>query len=164
MLLGVMADTHDRLPFIDRAVEIMNRERVELVVHAGDYIAPFTVKHFKPLNVKLLGVFGNNDAELSTLSRKFADLGFDVKGRFRELKLDGLRIAVLHGDEEELLESLVRCGGYNVVIHGHTHKAEVRKVGGTLVLNPGEVCGYLSGEPTVAKLDTKTLKVEVMRI
>ncbi|MFB0523130.1 MAG: metallophosphoesterase family protein, partial [Candidatus Bathyarchaeia archaeon] len=49
MRIGVIADTHDRLPFIDRAVQKLNEEKVGLVLHAGDYIAPFVVSRFRPL-------------------------------------------------------------------------------------------------------------------
>ncbi|RLI45996.1 YfcE family phosphodiesterase, partial [Candidatus Bathyarchaeota archaeon] len=41
MLIGIMADTHDRLPLLDKAVKRLNEEKVKLVLHAGDYVAPF---------------------------------------------------------------------------------------------------------------------------
>jgi len=164
MLIGIMADTHDRLPLIDKAVERMNREKVDLVIHAGDYIAPFVVQHFKPLKAKLIGVFGNNDGELRLLKEKFSEIGHEIRGRFAEVIVDGLRMAILHGDDEELLNSLINCGGYNVVIHGHTHQSMIRRVGKTLVINPGEVCGYLTAKSTIAKLDTEKLQVEVITL
>ena len=164
MMLGVMADTHDRLPLIDRAVSEFNERGIELVLHAGDFIAPFVVPRFKPLKAKLIGVFGNNDAELELLKRKFAEISGEIRGRFGEMKIEGLKIAVLHGEEDELLESLINTGSYNVIVHGHTHKAEIYKKGGTLVVNPGETCGYLTGESTIAVLDTETLEVEKIRL
>ena len=36
MLVGVMSDTHNHLPLIDKAVKKLD-EKVELVLHAGDY-------------------------------------------------------------------------------------------------------------------------------
>ena len=69
-----------------------------------------------------------------------------------------LRIALTHGDEEELLRSLTVCGGYDVVIYGHTHQASVTEEGCTLVINPGEICGYLTGKSTFAILDTSERK------
>ena len=164
MLLGVMSDTHDRLPMIDKAITRFNKEKVNLVLHAGDFIAPFVVPRFKGLKAKMIGVFGNNDAELETLKRKFAEMNCEIRGRFAEVNLEGLKIAMLHGEEEELLKSLIDSGGYDVVVHGHTHKAETYKREKTLVINPGEVCGYLSGEATVAILDTDTLKVEIIHL
>jgi len=164
MMLGLMADTHDRLPLIDRAVSEFNERGIELVLHAGDFIAPFVVPRFKPLKAKLIGVYGNNDAELELLKRKFAEMNSEIRGRFGEINIEGLKIAILHGEEDELLKSLIDTGSYNVIVHGHTHKAETYKKGGTLVINPGETCGYLTGESTIAVLDTKTLEVEKIQL
>jgi predicted phosphodiesterase len=35
MLIGLMSDTHDNLPQVDKAVRRLNEENVELVLHAG---------------------------------------------------------------------------------------------------------------------------------
>jgi len=164
MKLGIISDTHDRLPLIDKAVERLNIEKAELILHAGDYIAPFVVSHFKPLKAKLTGIFGNNDAELELLRKKFEEIGAHVYGRFKELKIDGIKIAMLHGEEETLLKSLINTGAYDVIVYGHTHEVNTYKKGGTLVINPGEICGYLSGNATVAILDTGTLEVEIISL
>jgi putative phosphoesterase len=162
MIVGIMADTHDRLPMLDEAVKRLNKEGVELVLHAGDYIAPFVVPHFKPLKADLIGVFGNNDGDKELLKKRFADMGADIRGNFAEVVIDELKVAMLHGHEEELLRSLIGVDGYNVVVHGHTHEARAYREGETLVVNPGEVCGYLTGKSTIALLDTKTLDVRIV--
>ena len=162
MIVGIMADTHDRLPMLDKAVARLNEEGVELVLHAGDYIAPFVVPHFKPLKADLIGVFGNNDGDKELLKKRFADMGADIRGDFAEITIDELKIAMIHGHEEGLLRSLIGVGGYDVVVHGHTHEARAYREGETLVINPGEVCGYLSGKSTIALLDTKTLEVKTV--
>lgn len=164
MLLGVMADTHDRLPLIDRAITQFNARGVMLVLHAGDFIAPFVVPRFKPLESRLIGVFGNNDAELETLRRNFAEMNGEIRGRFAEIGVERLKIAMLHGEEEELLKSLINAGSYDIVVHGHTHEVKTYRKEGTLVINPGEACGYLTGKATIAVLDTQTLRVEVIQL
>jgi hypothetical protein len=164
MKIGLIADTHDRLPLIDRVVQELNQRKVDLALHAGDYIAPFVVSHFKPLNAKMIGVFGNNDAELNLLRKKFDEIGVQIRGRFADIKTDGLRIALLHGEEEELLNSLASSNYYDVIVHAHTHQAKVCKEGKTLLINPGEVCGYLSGCSTFAVLDGETMNVEVVSL
>ena len=68
------------------------------------------------------------------------------------------------GEEEELLKSLINSESYDVIIHGHTHEAKTYQKGRTLVLNPGETCGYLSGKATIATLDTKTLEVKIIQL
>jgi hypothetical protein len=164
MLVGIMADTHDRLPMLDTAVKSLNEEGVELVLHAGDYIAPFVVSHFKPLKADLIGVFGNNDGDKELLRKRFANIGADIRGNFAEIVIDGLKIVILHGHEEELLRSLIDVDSYDVVVHGHTHEARGYREGETLVINPGETCGYLTGKSTIALLDTETLDVKTIQL
>ena len=43
MKIGVLSDTHDHIPKIKRAVEIFNEEKVDLVLHSGDIVAPFSL-------------------------------------------------------------------------------------------------------------------------
>jgi putative phosphoesterase len=164
MIVGIISDTHDRLPLIDEAVKRLNEMNVELVLHAGDYISPFVASNFKKLKAPLIGVFGNNDGDRTLLEKKFAEFGADIRGRFAFVVVDGLRIALLHGDEKELMRSLLELESHDVLISGHTHLAKTYRKGRTLVINPGEACGYLSGKPTIAILDTKTLNVETIQL
>jgi len=164
MRIGIISDTHDRLPFIDRAVKKMNEKEVELVLHAGDYSAPFAAPRFKPLKAKMIGVFGNNDAEKELLRRNFKNIGIEIRGRFAEIQADGLNIALLHGEEVVLLNSLINTGYYDVVIYGHTHQSEVQRKNGVIIINPGEACGYLSGKATIGLLDTSTMNVTILPI
>lgn len=161
MRIGIIADTHDRLPFIDKAVQKLNEERVDLVLHAGDYIAPFVTTRFEPLEAKMIGVFGNNDAEKDLLRSKFDAMGAQVRGRFEQIMVDDLKIALLHGEENSLLDALIKSGAYDVVVHGHTHQARASREGNTLIVNPGEVCGYLSERATIAFLNSETADVEI---
>ena len=161
MRIGIIADTHDRLPLIDKAVRKLNEQEVDLVLHAGDYIAPFVVSRFKPLKARMIGVFGNNDAEKDLLRTKFDTIAAEVRGGFAQVTVDDLKVALLHGEERSLLDALINADSYDVVVHGHTHQAEVHKKGNTLVVNPGEVCGYLSDRATIAFLDSETQDVEV---
>lgn len=160
--IGIIADTHDRLPLLDKAVKRLNEEKVGLVLHAGDYIAPFVVPHFKPLKADLIGVFGNNDGDRELLKKKFTELKAQIRGKFANVAVEGLSIAMLHGDEEELLRSLIKVESHDVIIHGHTHEAKTYRKGKTLVINPGEVCGYLTGRPTIATFNTQTLGVKII--
>jgi len=164
MKIGLVSDTHDRLPFIDKAVQKLNEEKVELVLHAGDYSAPFAAFRFKPLRARMIGVFGNNDAEKELLRKNFESIGKQVRGKFAEVKVDNLKIALLHGEETDLLESLINTSAYDVVMYGHTHQAVVRKQNRTLIVNPGEACGYLTEKATIGFLDTETMEVELVSI
>ena len=164
MIIGLISDTHDRLPLIDEAVNLLNQIDVKLVLHAGDYIAPFVASSFKQLNAPLVGVFGNNDGDRTLLTKKFAEFGADIRGRFAFVVVDGLRIALLHGDETDLMKSLLELESHDVLVCGHTHAPKTYRKGRTLVINPGEACGILSGKPTMSLLDTEKLEVKMLSL
>jgi len=150
---------------VDKAVNKLNEMNVGLVLHAGDYVAPFVIPKFKKLKAKLIGVFGNNDGDHELLKKRFNEYeDLEVRGNFAEIIVGGLKIALLHGDEEELLEALIHSQSFDIVVHGHNHKAEVYQKSKTLIVNPGEVCGYLIGKSTIALLDTDERKAEIIEL
>jgi putative phosphoesterase len=165
MLIGIISDTHDNPPMIEKAVKKLNDENVALVLHAGDYVSPFVIPKFKALNVKLIGVFGNNDGDHELLRKRFSETeNCTIRGRFAEINVEGFKIALLHGDETELLDALINCGGFDAVVHGHSHANLSRRNGKTLIVNPGEVCGYLTGKATIALLDTVEREAKIVTL
>lgn len=165
LLIGLISDTHDRLSMVDKAIEMLNDENVELVLHAGDYVSPFVIPRFKGLKARLVGVFGNNDGDHELLRRRFSENKYlEIRGNFAKLDVDGVKIALLHGGDEELLSALIDSGAFDVVVHGHAHEAKFYRKGKTLVINPGEACGYLTGKSTIALLDTKRLEVRMLEL
>jgi putative phosphoesterase len=164
MLVGLIADTHDYLPMVDKAIKKLNDEDVGLVLHAGDYVAPFVIPRFKALKAKLIGVFGNNDGDRELLRKRFNENNFDIRGNFAEVSVDSVKIALLHGSDEELLKSLINSESFNIIVHGHTHKAEVYSKGKTLIVNPGEACGYLTGKSTIAVLNTERREAKIIQL
>jgi putative phosphoesterase len=165
MLIGIISDTHDNLPMIEKAVKKLNRENVALVLHAGDYVSPFVIPKFKALNAKLIGVFGNNDGDHEFLKKRFSECpNCEIRGVFAEINAEGFKIALLHGEETELLDALINCGGFDAVVHGHSHANVSRRNGKTLIVNPGEVCGYLTGKSTIALLDTVKREAKIVEL
>ena len=83
---------------------------------------------------------------------------------FAAVTVEGYRIALLHGEETELLNALVNSGYFDAVIHGHSHNRSVEKMGKTLFINPGELCGYLTGKSTLALLDTVKQEAKIIEL
>ena len=155
MLIGIMSDSHDNLPLIEKAVSLLNQQKVGLVLHAGDFVAPFVAQKLKKLNCELIGVFGNNDGDHELLKTRFGETtNCTLHDRFTVVTVDRYKVALLHGHETELLDALVDSGYFDAVVHGHSHNCNIEQRGKTLVVNPGELCGYLTGKTTVAILDT----------
>jgi putative phosphoesterase len=165
MLIGIISDTHDNLPMVEKAVNRLNEEKVNLVLHAGDYVAPFVIPKFKALNAKLIGVFGNNDGDHELLKKRFSETSnCEIRGRFARINAEGFKIALLHGDETQLLDTLITCGSLDAIVHGHAHTTKAENKGNTLIINPGEVCGYLTGKSTLALLDTAKKEAKIIQI
>ena len=161
MTIGIMSDSHDHLPRIQRAVEAFKAAGVGAIIHAGDFIAPLTFDCLRGVKVPFYAVFGNNDGEQHFLRERYAPLG-TICERYCKATVGGLRFLVTHCDD--VVDSLARSGDYDVVVYGHTHKVDVRPVGSTLVVNPGELCGWCTGKATVALLDTETRDVKIIEI
>lgn len=165
MLIGLISDTHDNLPQIEKAVKYLNNVKVSLVLHAGDYCAPFTIAKLKALNCKLIGVFGNNDGDHELLKKRFNETtNCEIHDRFSQVDVDGYKIALLHGDEPELLFALIGSQHFNAIVHGHSHNKGIENRGKTLLINPGELCGYLTGKSTIAILDTEKNEAEIIEL
>ena len=163
MLVGLMSDSHDNFPGLLEAVEIFKKRNVEMILHAGDVIAPGMCYTFEGWEGELLLVYGNNDGDRTGLKRDFARVGGDFLDDFGEIEVGGRRIALLHGTYEPLVRGLVESGRYDVVVRGHDHHVRVVP-GRTLMINPGEVWGHFTGRKTVAILDTKSLATEIVEM
>jgi putative phosphoesterase len=161
MRIAVLSDTHDNLPALERAVALLGEVRPALVLHAGDFISPFTARVLRPLSehgIEFAGIFGNNDGERFGLRAAYGDIGpihedphgFEVAGR---------RVLMTH--REVLVDALAESGRYDIVVYGHTHRVDVR-TSTCLVLNPGEACGWLTGRCTLAILDPEAMSAEIV--
>jgi len=157
MLIGIMSDSHDNMNAIKKAVKFFNGHKVELVLHAGDIVSPFTAIEFEKLKMKFIGVFGNNDGDKPYLLTRFKKIGSLNYDPF-ELTAGGKKIVLMH--QPKFIEQLLHSAKYDLVVYGHTHKIDIRE-GKSVVINPGETGGWLSGRETVALLDTSDLKPEI---
>ena len=156
MLIGVISDSHDNVPKLRAAVELFRRRRVQHIVHAGDYVAPFAVKVLVQSGIPFTGVFGNNDGEREGISR----LTPCIHPEPHRIELGGRRITIVHHLTKLPPEQRT---GTDVIVFGHTHQPHV-EAGPPLLLNPGECCGWVEGKCTVALLDTESLEVSILEV
>jgi len=160
VIVGLMADSHDNLLQVKKAVDFFNNRKVALVLHAGDYVAPFAIKELKKLLCPFIGVFGNNDGEKEGLKEMVGQTG-EIHFPPFSLELSSKKVLLLH--ELQKLDSL-KIHQYDLIVYGHTHKAEIRKETGTLLINPGECGGWLSGCSTVGWIDLEKMKAEIIAL
>ncbi|MFQ5743618.1 MAG: metallophosphoesterase [Acidobacteriota bacterium] len=154
MRIAIIADSHDQMDNLRRAIDICRQEEVETLLHAGDFIAPFAVKALAEVGCPVHAVFGNNDGERLGIRDAFGDWGRVQPGPV-ELTLAGKRILLMH--EPYALASHEASNRSDLIIYGHTHESEWRPRSGDgsggLVINPGEVCGWVTGRATFALFD-----------
>lgn len=162
-MIGIMADTHDHVEAMTRAVNLFNDKKVSMVIHAGDLVSPFSVEPLKKLQTPIKCVFGNNERERERIKKKMDGMDFEL-GDCLEVEYKNIKIVVYHGENPIILNALIQSKEYDVVVTAHSHQPEVSNEEGVLVINPGEVCGYLTGRKTVAILDAEKLEAEIHEI
>lgn len=162
MRVGVMSDTHDRIPAVAELIRQMADADVTMVLHAGDFCSPFVLKVFDDSRMTLAGIFGRNDGDPEGLStRASTSLGIELFESPHSFDLGGQRILIVHdiGDvQQRSLEA------HSIVIHGSTHQQEMKTRGDTLILNPGEGCGWIHGTPQGAILDLDSKHVDFLSL
>ena len=159
-IVGIISDTHDHRKAISLAVDEFNKAGCSLVIHAGDYVAPFTFYDFKKLEGKFVGVFGNNDGEKRGLREQVNQIGFLMEPPF-EFTHYCIKIVVMH--EPVHLKQFLSREDIDVVVYSHIHKVDIRP-GKPLVINPGECCSWLTGHSTVVILDLNTMNPDVLEL
>jgi putative phosphoesterase len=151
--IGIVSDTHGQSRFTLEAIRLLESLEVAQVIHCGDVGSPDLVRLFQTWPTHF--VLGNVDREASRYRRVAEESGNRLWDRFGELELAGRRIAFLHGDDGMRLRETIQSGDYDVVCHGHTHLPEIRRVGTTMVLNPGAL--YRAKAHTIATLELPEL-------
>ncbi len=154
MKIGIISDSHDNIEAIKLAVDLLNKENVDLTIHLGDIVSPFCFDYFNKLKSPFLGVFGNNDGEVLFLEQK-------SEGKLHkppyEVELDGKEFVLMH--EPFGIDKI--ANEYDYVLYGHLHKIDIRKTKRGYIINPGELCGYITGKRTFVILNTQTNTVDL---
>ena len=159
MLIGLMSDTHNNRPGMHYALDIFRALGIRVILHAGDLISAELLEEFKDFSLFLS--FGNGDDPfyISTKAERLSER-FECE-EMLDLNLADKRIFMIHGDHRSELEKRITSGGYDYVIHGHSHRFRDEKVGSTRVINPGAMGGRFVGEKSFATLDL--IKDELQR-
>jgi len=150
--IGVISDSHDNIVNVKKVIEIFNREGINTILHLGDIISPFVVPL---LNVRMVyAVFGNNDGDKLLLQKRFKEKGFRIKKGPFTISINGKRLLLMH---EPFQLMRFRKEDFDFIFFGHTHKTYIEE-GDTLILNPGELGGWLTGKSTYTIVDLESKK------
>ena len=156
MHIGVISDTHDRLPTLDRGLAILPARRrnhrpprrrdcpVRRQTAAG--LDRAAAHHLRQQRRRAPGL----KAVLAQI--KDGPLWFEADNR---------RILVHHFVDWCVPADIARA---DIIITGHTHEVVNVQKSGKLFLNSGECCGWVHGRCTVAVLDTRSLSAEIIEV
>ena len=158
MKVAVLSDSHDHIGNLEKVLKEI-KSKVEIVIHCGDVIAPFSTKILAQTDLPTYVCLGNNDEDHIGMYKKGTDkfTWVHVGQQFGEIELDGKKIAYTH--YPRLGELLAKSGDYDAVFYGHTHEVRNKTLDKTLLLNPGSICGIVDAKYTQASYaiyDTET--------
>lgn len=128
MKIGIISDTHRKVKKAARAINMLIKDGAEFLVHAGDIVELDILNLLKESGINYTAVYGNNDAHLAEHHGEFK-----LVQEPYYFKLANTNFKLMHMPFYLIPDA-------EVIIYGHTHKANVEFVNGTLFLNSGEVC------------------------
>ena len=160
MRIAVIADSHDNIPKVEEVFKKINEKKIDFVIHLGDYVAPFTIRKIKELySGKLIGIFGNNDGDKILLSKIFNEYKWEIYEPPKFIEIENKKFLLFHSlPDFEKIEFNI-----DYVLFAHTHRVYIKKEK-FRILNPGEVCGYLTGNSTFLILDIEKDEEELIKI
>ena len=168
MKIGIVSDTHDNWPTLDRVLAHLSDQGIETLIHCGDVCAPLTLGHLlDQYSGEVHLVLGNVDGDPFLMATRFGEKpNLHLHGAERaELDLGGRSLAVQH--YPGLARGLAATGAYDAVFYGHDHQQHQERLSvdgrDVLLANPGTLSAM--GKPqTLMIYDAQTNQVESLAV
>jgi putative phosphoesterase len=163
MIIAVMSDSHDNIWNLRRALERIKKEDAGMIIHCGDFIAPFMLMELNQANIPVHGVFGNNDGDQYLLTKLSLDTWTNITlhSLVGQIDIDGFNVAFTH--QSIVGEALASGNNFKMVCYGHSHEYLCKEIGRTILLNPGEIMGK-DGEPGFCFVETSTANITRVKL
>lgn len=160
--IGLISDTHipSRAKSLPRTV-FTSFENVDYIIHAGDLVELSVIDELEQI-APVLAVHGNMDGpEIS-----------NILPNLNSLKIFDRKIGVIHDPDTlsgmDKMRELTKENGFDVLVYGHTHNANIKWEGNILYINPGSPTNpsSLLNKPSVAllKITKDTITPEIIHI
>lgn len=162
MKIAILSDSHDSWGNLEKAINITNEKKCEVLLFAGDLIAPAGLERLKKFSGKVNIILGNNDGEKILLTRRAGasnniKLFYDIY----EETLGGIKVFMNHFPR--FTELAAKSGEFDLCVFGHTHDYHHEQIGETLLVNPGAIQESAMSdtkESSFIIFDCKTKKVD----
>lgn len=144
MKIGILSDIHDNVWNLRGSLTALRE--VDALICCGDLCSPFIVGLLaaglpdRPIHI----VFGNNDGDhlrIAQMATKWPQV--QLHGEVFVGEIGGKRIAVNHYPS---IAATIDRQSYDLICYGHDHRFKIARHGAALVINPGPIMGYESGE------------------
>lgn len=133
--VAVISDTHvDHLAELpSRLLEVLTK--ADMIVHLGDYTTPELLHELRQFG-NFHGIIGNHDSLISRRELKVMEV----------IELEGKRLGLIHGlflpiGRPKRMTAWFRKQKIDVLLCGHSHLINNRRINGVLLFNPGTVTG-----------------------
>ena len=156
MLIGLISDTHipdRRMKLPQKVMETF--ENVDLILHAGDVTSKSVIEELETI-APVIAVEGNMD-------RVAGDVDLPLS---QVIEVEGHKIGIIHGevyprgDTQHLYYSALELG-VDILVSGHSHIAQLEKIKGVILVNPGSPTNPRLSDPSVALMELNGDKIEV---
>lgn len=160
MKIGLISDTHipDRGKKIPKKVFDAFKE-VELILHTGDITSLEVIKELEKI-APTIAIQGNMDRTK----------GLNLP-KSKVITIENKKIGLIHGevyprgDSQQLYYTALELG-VDILVSGHSHIAQVEKIKGIILVNPGSPVAPRLSDPSVAimTIENSEINIEFIKI
>ncbi len=150
MKIGIVSDTHRNKAYLSDVVEwLIKRHKISTLFHLGDDYSD--VMDLTERYIEVVQVPGIYDREYQDKTSPATVVE----------TIQGLDILLVHALEKDLSPEDARKA--DIILYGHTHRAEIKLVDGLLYMNPGHLKGAMdkNAAPSFGLLDIQDKNVNV---
>lgn len=167
--VGLIADVHDNLGLLNKALTMLTDRGIDTVLFAGDFCSPIVAGEMIKFPGCIHAVWGNGDGDRVKI-QQIADTRPGIlllHGEFAHFQMVGRddvapKIALTH--YWFYAQALVRTGDYSLVVSGHSHeRRKVAAPGRAWCVNPGEIMNW-KGKASFAIYDPEKRDVEFVEL
>lgn len=163
MRVALLSDIHDHVTHLLLALEAARSQGCTHLFFMGDMAELSTFRLLceeweHPIDL----VFGNNEYQQADFYKLAATREHTpLHGDTADIRLDGRRCFFCH--LPGAAQAAAASGLYDAIFHGHTHRAFIRQLGSTILMNPGELQGRQS-TPSIGIYDTTAHAVTLVQL
>lgn len=143
MKILVVSDIHGSNYYMDKIIEIYNKEKADRIILLGDlyYHGPRNPlpKDYNPMEVSkklnsmkeiIRSVKGNCDAEVDEMISEF-----ELENMIKE-EINGKKIIFTHGHKNNIDKPIEDA---DILVYGHFHTCFIKEKDGIIYVNPGSI-------------------------